>query len=305
MAARGQGGDWRGPAGVALAALLWATDALFRAPAVQRLDPSWIVCLEHAIATLVLLPWILLRHRPRLFALTPRQWAGLAFVGAGASGAATVLFTASFRFLNPSVAILLQKMQPILVVLTAYAFLGERPARHFYVWAPVALLAALVLTFPDLSLYSRLRGLDPTSEGVVYALSAAAIWAVATTVGRALLGSIPVAVATFWRYVFGLGFLLVLVTVAGRASPVGVVLSSHSLGLSLLYMSLIPGLAALLAYYAGLQRTPASVATFIELLFPVSAVTLNYFFLGSHLQITQVLAGLVLLFAVLRVSSPA
>ncbi len=297
-------GGWAGPLLVALAAILWATDALFRVPAVRALDPTWIVCIDHLIGTLVLLPWILLKHGSGALQLRPRQWAGLVFVGAGASALATVLFTASFRTLNPSVAILLQKLQPILVVLTAYAFLGERPARHFYVWAPVALISALFLTFPNLEFYSHVRGLDPSSRGIIYALSAAAIWGIATTVARALLGSVPTAVATFWRYAFGLGFLLALAAAAGRESPVGALIAQPRLAMTLLYMSLIPGLAAMIAYYNGLARTPASVTTFIELLFPVSAVTLNYLFLGSSLQLTQILAGLVLLFAVLRISSP-
>ena len=41
-----------------------------------------------------------------------RRWLAVAFCGAGGSALATILFTASFHYVNPSVTILLQKLQP-------------------------------------------------------------------------------------------------------------------------------------------------------------------------------------------------
>jgi drug/metabolite transporter (DMT)-like permease len=68
------------------------------------------------------------------------------------------------------------------------------------------------------------------------------------------------------------------------------------------YMALISGLGALVFYHFGLKRTPASVATFVELLFPFAAVLLNSFFLGATLSTIQIFAGIVLLYAVSRVA---
>ena len=83
-----------GPLLVALGAMLWATDAVFRVPALGRLDPTSLVFLEHAVALLVLAPFAWLRHRDGLAKLGARQWAAVAFVGIGGSALATVLFTA-------------------------------------------------------------------------------------------------------------------------------------------------------------------------------------------------------------------
>jgi drug/metabolite transporter (DMT)-like permease len=58
----------------------------------------------------------------------------------------------------------------------------------------------------------------------------------------------------------------------------------------------------MLAYYAGLKRTPASVTTLVELLFPISAVLLNALFLGVKLDLNQLAAGALLLFSVTRIS---
>jgi DME family drug/metabolite transporter len=71
---------------------------------------------------------------------------------------------------------------------------------------------------------------------------------------------------------------------------------------SLLYVALVPGLIALILYYQGMLRTTASKTTFMELLFPVTAVTLNTIFLKVPLQPLQATAALVLLFAITQIS---
>src|SRR4051812_44300466 len=106
-----------GPILVGIACFLWATDALVRYPAISALDPTLIVFVEHVLAVAILLPWIILQGRKHAFALTPRVGFAAAFSGICGSALATVLFTASFLYINPSIAILLQKLQPVLVVL--------------------------------------------------------------------------------------------------------------------------------------------------------------------------------------------
>jgi drug/metabolite transporter (DMT)-like permease len=71
---------------------------------------------------------------------------------------------------------------------------------------------------------------------------------------------------------------------------------------SFLYIAFVPGLLALLIYYQGMKRTPASTTTFMELLFPVSAVAVNTIFLDAPLLPLQGAAALLLLFAVTQIS---
>lgn len=291
-----------GPLLVALAALLWASDAVFRVPAVKALDPTFVVAAEHLICLVLLAPWMLFKHRGELTKLKPAQWLGLSLIGGGGSALATVLFTASFRYVNPSVSILLQKLQPVVVILLAVLFLKERPAAKFYGWGAVALLSGAILSFPDFDFSFLSRGLDPRSRGVIYAGTAAAIWALATVIGKALINSVAPTLVTFWRYVFGLVTLVTLLIVAGQSLPVSEALQPPVRN-ALLYMSVGPGLLSLLFYYSGLARTQASVATLVELIFPVGAVIVNAIFLNSPLQPTQILAGVILLFSVTRASA--
>jgi drug/metabolite transporter (DMT)-like permease len=67
-------------------------------------------------------------------------------------------------------------------------------------------------------------------------------------------------------------------------------------------MALVPGLLSIVLYYSGLRRTPAAVATLLELTFPVSAIAENALFLGERLQTSQLLAAAVLLAAVSKIS---
>ena len=286
---------------VGLAAILWATDALVRYPSINRIDPTLIVFVEHILAVIILLPWMLLKHKKTFFALNLKEWLAAIFCGIGGSALATLLFTASFVYINPSVAVLLQKLQPVMVVGIAYLFLGEKPHRKFYLWGTVALAAGITLSFPNLNFRFLSLGMDLHSKGIQYAFGAALLWAAATVGGKILLHRTPATVATFWRFFFGFVALLVLILTTKHPLNIGSIDSSSNL-FSLLYLSLIPGLLAMVVYYSGLSRTPASVTTFIELIYPIAAVAVNTVFLHTPLQSVQTIAAGILLLAVAIIS---
>lgn len=270
----------------------------------RTVHPIFIVLFEHLLGTLALGIWTYLRNREQLLAITPFTWFKLILIGAGGSAIATVLFTASFQHLdNPSIAILLQKLQPVMVVLFALIFLRETPAKNFWGWAVVALLAALVLSFPNFDFHFLSHGIDWQSQGVIYALTAAALWALATVAGKSAVNQLPPAVVTFWRYFFGLVTLVVLMIAAGEPVPVDQLLHTQIME-SLIYMAFMPGILALVCYYNGLTRTTASTATFLELIYPISAIGLSWYFLHDPLSPVQILAALILLFSVTRISAP-
>lgn len=287
-----------GPLLIAVAAFLWATDALVRLPSVGRLSATTIVFAEHLILTAVMLLWVLGSGYRKFFTIRTELWPSLFLVGAGGSGLATVLFTESFRFVNPSITILLQKTQPVLVVLVAYVALRERPPRKFYPWAALALVASIVLTFP------RFNVGHVAPRGPLYALGAASLWAIATVAGRKLMLELDAVVVLFWRFAWGLFALGLALIFEGRGpgellgGPVGLLAG-------IFYMALVPGLVAMLLYYAGLKGTPATVATFVELVFPLSAVVLNTIFLGLPLTGVQIAAATALLAAVIGITSPS
>ncbi len=287
-----------GPVLVGFAAFLWATDALVRYPAISNVDPTVIVLVEHVLAVLILLPWVLRRYRKQFFALTPKEWASAVFCGGAGSAIATLFFTASFKYINPSVAVLLQKLQPVMVVAIAYLFLGERPSRKFYIWGSLALMAGIALSFPDMDFKFLSKGVEFRSLGVQYALGAALIWAASTVFGKILLKRTAPTLATFWRFFFGLITLCAMMSASGQGQSSMTFYHDTNILLFLIYLGLVPGLWAMVTYYNGLATTPASVTTFIELLYPIGAVILNTLFLHTPLEPFQIGAGSVLLLAV-------
>lgn len=286
---------------VALAAILWASDTLFRFPLVKHnIDSTWIVFIEHAICLTLIAPWILFIKGKKAFRLTANQWIALAVIGGGASAAATVLFTASFQYVNPSVSILVQKLQPIFVVVLARLLLQERATKRFFFWAVIALSSGLVLSFPTLQ-FGFGGNIDP--KGSFYALGAAALWGLATVIGKSVLEKLSPSIVTFWRFAFG--FIALALTLFAMNGTLGVPSGepvSFEAWEALFYIAIGPGLLAMLLYYKGMSRSSAMTTTFMELLFPVTAVGINTFYLEQPLNPIQGVSALVLLIAVTMIS---
>jgi drug/metabolite transporter (DMT)-like permease len=114
----------KSPLIVFLASLLWAGDAPFRKPLLTGgLGVGFVALLEHFFNSLASLPG-LLRNRTEFKKLTPLMWAGLLYIGAGASALAAILFVRGAVAMNYNftVAALLQKFQPLFAILLAAIF---------------------------------------------------------------------------------------------------------------------------------------------------------------------------------------
>lgn len=289
--------------------ILWATDAIFRLPLAQALDAATIIFLEHVICVVATFPLFYLK-RKEVRALGARGWLAIAFVGVMGSALGTYFFTASYKFINPSVTILLQKLQPIFAVMGARLVLREKPHRSFYAWAVVALLASAMVSLPELWTLEEARNFFPSlrvqnearDKGIAFALSAAFVWGLGTVFGKWITARVSFPVTSFLRFAFGLlGIIALLLSGLFVTSvPLGnlyVYFHSDAQALqAILYMGLVPGVLAMYLYYAGLKQTKASVATFAELFFPVASIAVNWSVLGQALVAVQ-LAGMALLLA--------
>jgi drug/metabolite transporter (DMT)-like permease len=271
-----------GVAAVAVAAALWGTDALLRRPLAHSTEPATIVLGEHVVLVAALLP-VIAAALPALWRAGPRFVAAAVVVGAGSSALATILFTQAFVDGDPVTPVVLQKVQPLIAVSLAAAMLGERPRPRFGLFLVGGLAGTWLMAFPspfDVSLH----GMVP----VLYALAAAALWALGTVLGRYLSLELPFEHVTAVRFAFGLPAALAAALVLG--APLTASLHDE---LFIALLALVTGLVALLLYYYGLQRTTASVASIAELAFPVVAIAVGYFAFDTTLTATQ-LAGVAL-----------
>ncbi|HSK96772.1 MAG TPA: DMT family transporter, partial [Euzebyales bacterium] len=257
---------------------LWGTDALFRRGLALELHAATVVFAEHVLLVVLTAP-LLWRDRRSLRGLSAGDWTAMALIGAGASATATVLFTAAFRFGDPTSVLLLQKLQPVIAVVAAMLLLGERLRPRFGLYAGGAVVGGWLIAFAD-PLAASLASARPA----LLAVGAATLWAFGTVLGRRLAVRLAAPTVTALRFAIGLPASAVLVAVfAGSA---GFDVPAGAVG-SLVGLALVPGLLSLWLYYRGLRTTPASVATLAELAFPLSAIVVNRIWFGATLTATQ------------------
>ena len=286
-----------GPWLVALAALLWAVDAPFRKFLTQDLSSTTIVFMEHlVIAALVLL--FLARYFLEFRSLSWRDWLAVIFIAFGGSALATVFFTQSFHYINPSVAILLQKTQPLIAISLAAVLLREKLNARFWLWAVVGMFGAYLLSFPEL----RISGLEFSGgvAGITLALAASFFWGGSTVMGRMVLKKLSYPAMTALRFLGALIFLFVLELYFRALGEVGK--ASGKDWLYVLIIAVLAGFVSLFIYYRGLRDTRASIATIAELAFPFAAVVVNWIFLDAALEWGQIAGSLILILAVTRLS---
>lgn len=297
-----------GPALVFLAAALWATDAPFRTHLTKELASNFIVLGEHAVSCLVAIP-VLLFNWADLKKISGREWVAILFIGVCGSALAAVAFTESFHYVNPSVAIVLQKIQPLIAIALAAWLLGEALHKNFWLWTIVALFGAYLVSFPSLvpQLYPG-ETFNPNLVGAALALTAAALWGASTVFGKYVLRTAAFQTLTSLRFVVGLIFLVILNAAQGTFPAAGVITGTDVL--FIVIVALTSGVFSLFLYYYGLQFTRASIATIAELGFPLAAVFVNaYFIPGNQVSGTyfglfagQWFGTLLLLFAMLMLS---
>ncbi|MEK7863969.1 MAG: DMT family transporter [Chloroflexota bacterium] len=273
---------------VALAAMLWGTDALFRAPLIEHLSKDRLVAsvqlvfAEHVVLALVVLPLLWLGRR-EIRRLKRRQWTAIALIGVGASALATVFFTQSFTYGHFIETLLLQKTQPLIALVLARLWLGERLPPRTYLWFPVALAGAYLIAIPD-PLHPERAWADFHVAAAVFALGAAALWGAGTVFGRYALAGVSFPTLTALRFTIALPALgVALWLIAGAQAFTQYRSSDLPLYLGI---ALLPGLVAMLLYYRGLASTPASMATLAELAFPITGVIVNLYFVSPPRTIT-------------------
>ena len=284
-----------------IAALLWAVDAPFRKYLTGDLSSGTIVLMEHLVIVVLVLIF-LAKYLPELKKLSKKDWLAVIFIGFGGSALATVFFTQSFHYVNPSVSILLQKIQPLVAILMAVFILKEKLSPKFWLWAAIAVIGAYLVSFPGLrpQLFPG-EAFNPNLLGVIFALLAAFFWGGSTVFGRLLLGKISFQAMTAIRFLSALIFLLMMQVYYGKLDEVGQ--ASGKDWLFVLIIAVLAGFISLFIYYRGLRNTRASVATLCELAFPLAAVVINWRYIpGSELSGIQIFGGLILLGAIAALS---
>jgi len=287
------------PLFVVAAALLWSLDGLLRR-SLFVLPPDVIVFYEHLLGTALLLP-VLISGWLELRKLGWKGWSALGLVSLFSGLLGTLFYTAALgkvQFIQFSVVVLLQQLQPIWVILTAAVVLGERMPQRFFLWAVPAFIASYFVSFPNLQ--ANLSTGDGTTVAALLALGAGLLWGTSTSFSKVVLGKISPLLATSLR--FSLTSVLALGAIVALGHSQQVTGLTTEQWLTLAGITLSTGMVALALYYYGLRSVHASTATILELTWPLSAIFIDYALLGNSLTATQWLGTIVLLFSIYQIS---
>jgi drug/metabolite transporter (DMT)-like permease len=223
------------------------------------------------------------------------------FIAICGSALASIAFTQAFHYVNPSVAILLQKLQPFIAISLAAGILKEKLTLRYWEWAISAIIGAYLISFPGLKpeLFPG-EQFNPNIIGIGYALLAAFLWGASTVFGKYVLINTDFKLMTSLRFVIAFLFLIVFNVSTSSIPPLSTVSPTDWLYIFIIAMA--SGVVALFIYYKGLENTKASVATIAELGFPMAAVIINWIFLSATLVPMQLVGMSILIIAIYRLT---
>jgi drug/metabolite transporter (DMT)-like permease len=295
-----------GPYLIMIAASLWAVDALFRTHLTATIPSSSIVFLEHLIGFLILSP-IFFQNWKDIKKLSKGEWINFLVLTIVSSVLGGILFTqalaksfAEFDFVTP---ILLQKLQPIFVIILSAMFLKEKITGRFIVFAIAALIGSYLMTFGAQMVPLTLQGKELV---YVLALGAALCWGSGTILSKKALKSLNFPAATSVRFLLAIPVAFTFSLLFHQTYNFAQI-GFDQIWRFLVIASVTGGAGAIFLYYKGLQNTEAKVSTFAELMLPIVSLlialtSLNPYGEAQKLTISNAIGIIVLIVSIIVIS---
>ncbi|HAT03776.1 MAG TPA: EamA family transporter [Candidatus Magasanikbacteria bacterium] len=296
---------------IMLAAFLWAFDGVVFTPWIMELglfDVPTIVFMLHATAS-IFLSYFYFTRRFELKNLNKRDWVSFVLVGIFGGSLGTMAIVAAILMvyshgLNIAVVLLLQKLQPVFAILLAFFILKERPHKQFYIWALIAIVSSYFVTFGF-----EKPNFDATGMFIpaLLALVAAFSFGSSTVFSKHAVAKVSHGMGTALRFFMTTAVMLALVVVISLLKIAGLDISylgfggfgfiTHKLVGLFLLIAFTTGGTAIFIYYYGLKKVTATQSTMYELIFPVSAIVLEFIIRDKVLSKGQWFGTIIMLVA--------
>jgi drug/metabolite transporter (DMT)-like permease len=208
---------------------------------------------------------------------------GLALTGGAAIVANWVLLFTSYQYASISVATVVYHTQPFFLVLLGAILIGDRPGSTKLIWIGIAFVGLLMVIKVDEITF------DLTSAsltGLLLAVGAAVLYAVATLITKQLRGIPPHLIALVQ---VSLGTLLLL-PFADFGSVSG--LGSH--WIYLITLGVIHTCVMYILLYSGVQKLSVGPIAVLSFIYPAVAILVDYLVYGQNLSALQ-FAGIALI----------
>lgn len=287
-----------GPVLIFIAAVLWGLDGILRR-SLYGVPPATIVFYEHLIGAILIAPFLWKAWKEEALGKNELTALGLVSLLSGVLG--TLFFTTALLKINYipfSIVFLLQKLQPIFTIITAWIVLGERVSSRYLPWAVLALVAGYFMTFPNGMVNTD--GSSGQVNAAILAFAAAAAWGSSTAFSRYVLIGHSNTLVTGMRFLITVPLAFGFVLGFGQFQSLGAVTGFQFF--TLFGIALSTGMLALWIYYRGLKTTPARISAIVELAFPMTAIIIDFFLYDTALVWSQYLAAAILLYAMYQVA---
>ena len=287
------------PIFIIFAAMLWGIDGIILRPELYSLPVGLVVFIESSIVAIYLSP-ILFKNIKVLKSLELNDW--LAFLGVALFGGAIGVMCITkalfyVNFVNLSIVILIQKLQPLFALTLAAVILKEKLPKQFFYWAGLAIVGAYLMTFGV-----HLPVINTDNKNLVaafYAAFAAFSFGFSTVLSKRALRNVSFELGTYLRFAIASIILFFLVISLSEMNSINSISSNQ--WVIFLIIAFTTGGPAIFIYYYGLKNITASSSTILELAFPLTAVVLEYIIHGNILSIVQWFGVLILIYSITRV----
>jgi drug/metabolite transporter (DMT)-like permease len=288
------------PIFVIVAASLWGIDGVVLRPELYSLPVGLVVFIESSIVAILLSP-IFLKQYGKLKALTFADWGSFVGVALFGGSIGTMAITKALfyvDYVNLSIVILIQKLQPVFALVLAGLILKERLPRIFFLWAALAIGGAYLMTFGFKTPATANEGNN--AMAAMYSIIAALSFASSTVFSKRALRNVGFELGTYLRFLISSIIMFLIVLPLGELPQITEVTQRQFL--IFLLIAFTTGGAAIFLYYYGLKTVTASVATICELAFPLTAVILEYLLRGNILGPVQWVGVGILLYSIFKVT---
>jgi drug/metabolite transporter (DMT)-like permease len=287
------------PIFIIFAAMLWGIDGIILRPALYSLPVGLVVFIESSIVAIYLSP-ILFKNINQLKSLEVRDW--IAFGGVAVFGGAIGVMCITkalfyVNFVNLSIVILIQKLQPLFALTLAAVILKERLPKQFFYWASLAIVGAYLMTFGFK--FPVVSSDNKNLLAAMYGAFAAFSFGFSTVLSKRALRNVSFELGTYLRFAIASVILLIIVLSLSEFSSISNISSNQ--WVIFLIIAFTTGGPAIFIYYYGLKNITASSSTILELAFPLTAVVLEYVIHGNILSVVQWIGVAILIYSITNV----
>lgn len=291
---------------IVIAATIWGIDGVLLTPAYFIYDlynVALIVFMAHFFP-LILFSLIYGKSIYKNWKISKKQLFYILLISTfgGTLGTLSIVKSLELSSFNPvSIVILIQKLQPIFAIISAYFILNEKIDKSFKYILIISLICLYFLTFGLKNPFTLKIELFLAS---FFSLIAAISFGISTTFSRKVATKLDFKIAVFYRYFFTtlISLAILLLFYKSFVTDIKHVINNKII----IYLAIIISILSIISlnfYYIGLKTTKAIYSTICELAFPIVSVLLDIFVNKNELETIKILAAIVLVLTIVYLNT--